>query len=127
MAAARVLDVGNCNPDHAAIRALLERNFDVAVDRVMYVNEATDALRRDPYDLVLVNRLIFADHSDGLDLIRAMQGDPSLASVPALLVSNYPEAQSAATAAGARPGFGKAHLQDHQTVDLLAQYLPRRA
>ena len=43
---ARVLDVGNCDPDHAMIRSMLERHFEVEIDRVMFVAEAVDAMRR---------------------------------------------------------------------------------
>ena len=34
-------------------------------------------------------------------------------------ISNYPEAQAEAVAAGALPGFGKAELHDPRTAELL--------
>lgn len=123
---ARVLDVGNCDPDHFSIRSMLVRHFDVEVDRVMFVPEAEVAISRRMYDLVLVNRRIFADDSDGLVLVRsiaALEGDrPAV-----MLVSNFPDAQDTAVAAGAERGFGKAALSDQRTIDRLAAILPPRA
>jgi DNA-binding response OmpR family regulator len=123
---ARVLDVGNCDPDHGAIRAMLVNHFDVDVDRVMFVEEAQAQLARQSYDLVLVNRRIFADDSDGMALVRSMRAD-SADRTPAMVVSNFAEAQEAAVAAGAEPGFGKAALGRPETIERLARYLPRKA
>lgn len=123
---ARLLDVGNCDPDHGVIRGLLQSHFDVTIDRVMFVSEALAALSRQKYDLVLVNRLIFADDSPGSALIEQMKANPALAATPIMLISNFADAQAAAVAAGAVPGFGKAKAAAPATVDLLAKYLPRR-
>lgn len=118
----RVLDVGNCDPDHAAIRRLLNR-FNAHVDRVMFVGEAMTALSRSTYDLVLVNRLIFADSSDGLELITRLKADPQTRDTPVMMVSNFADAQTRAVAAGACPGFGKSALDDGRTISLLSAYL----
>jgi two-component system chemotaxis response regulator CheY len=126
MAAQRVLSVGQCNPDHAAISRMLTDLFDVEVDRVMFVDEAVSALAERAYDLVLVNRLIFEDNSPGIDLIHHMRADPRSRGVPVMMVSNYPEAQAQAIAAGAVTGFGKDHLFKPETADRLAGYLKRR-
>jgi CheY-like chemotaxis protein len=126
MQAVRVLDVGNCDPDHRALRALLSEHFEVTVDRVMFVSEALAALRNAVYGLVLVNRRIFADDSDGLPLITAMQSDPELARTPIMMISNYADAQAGAVAAGAVSGFGKATIHAPATIRLLAEYLPRK-
>ena len=123
----RVLDVGNCDPDHGSILRLLTENFAVEVDRVMFVPEALSALKSRPYALVLVNRQIFADGSPGLPLVTAMQQDPTLRATPVMVVSNFADAQAAAVAAGARPGFGKAALQPAETRSRLAEFLPARA
>lgn len=122
----RVLDVGNCDADHAAIRGLLTRHFDVSVERVMFVAQALAALRQGAYALVLVNRRIFADDSDGLALVSAMRDDAALSATPVMLVSNYADAQARAVAAGAVPGFGKAALSAAATVERLRGYLPSR-
>lgn len=118
----RVLDVGNCDPDHTAMRRLLSQ-FDVAVDRVMFVDEAMSALQVTRYHLVLVNRLIFADASDALPLIERMHADEAIGDIPVMMISNHADAQDRAMAAGAVRGFGKADLDMASTVDLLRPYL----
>lgn len=124
--AARVLDVGQCDPDHGAIRRMLERHFAVEVDRVMFVDEAMERLGRQAYDLVLVNRLIFADGSAGSELVRRLKQDPRIRGTPVMLVSNDPQTQEQAVALGAEPGFGKAALDSPATAERLARHLPRR-
>lgn len=124
---ARILDVGNCNPDHAMLRMILERHFNVTIDRVMFVAEALEHMRATQYALILFNRLIFEDGSEGLALVHQAKADPAIKTAPMMMISNYPEAQSAATAAGAVPGFGKSKLAKPETIELLSQYLPRKA
>ncbi|MCZ6682010.1 MAG: hypothetical protein O7B26_02430 [Planctomycetota bacterium] len=122
----RVLDVGNCDPDHAAIHRLLTENFDVAVDRVMFVDEALKQMRENRYDLVLYNRLVFDDGSEGIELVLRAKREEALESVPVMMISNYPEAQAASVAAGGVSGFGKNALSDSSTLDLLSACLPRK-
>ncbi|MFO0974035.1 MAG: hypothetical protein U1A27_11445 [Phycisphaerae bacterium] len=123
MATLPVLDVGNCDPDHSALRQLLTTHFDVAVDRVMFVADALDRMRSRRYALVLVNRLIFADGSAGMELIRAAQADAALRDQPIMLISNYADARAEAVAAGGVAGFGKADMGDRRTVELIAGYV----
>jgi two-component system chemotaxis response regulator CheY len=118
-----VLDVGQCNPDHAAIRRLLTEEFGVEADRAYTPDEAWVRLQNTRYDLVLVNRIFDATGEEGLAFIRRMKTDTTLAAVPVMLVSNYADAQAEAVAAGAEPGFGKATLEDLQTSTRLATYL----
>ncbi|MFQ5489488.1 MAG: hypothetical protein ACE5GE_02095 [Phycisphaerae bacterium] len=118
----RVLDVGNCNPDHGNIRHMLEGNFDVDIDRVMFVEEALARLGQGRYDLVMVNRLIFDDGSDGGELIRRMQAE-GFQDTPVMLISNYDDAQQKAQSDGAVPGFGKANIGTPETLELLGNYL----
>ena len=47
----------------------------------------------------------------GFDLIREIKADPDLNSLPVMLVSNFPEAQTEAQTLGALAGFGKADLR----------------
>ena len=63
--AKRVLDVGQCSPDHASICALIEAHFDAVVVETRQVDDTFDALRDGNVDLVLVNRKLDADDSDG--------------------------------------------------------------
>lgn len=120
----RVLDVGNCHPDHSAIARMLVQHFDVEVDRVMHVDEAWRQLRERSYDLVLVNRIIFEDGSEGMPLIERMQQGESTQKVPVMLVSNYADAQARATAAGAIMGFGKSDIGDVDVIRRLSKLLP---
>jgi two-component system chemotaxis response regulator CheY len=110
MPAPRILSVGQCGFDHGSISRFLSSTFQADVLAADTHAHALDALRRGPIDLVLVNRVADADGSEGIELIRAMQSDPKLASVPIILVSNLPDAQDEAVAAGAVPGFGKSDL-----------------
>lgn len=119
----RVLDVGNCVPDHAAIRGMLERSFDADVVQVDGPDDALVALRKEPFDLVLVNRKLDQDYSDGLDVIKTIKADAKLAQVPCMLITNYPDQQQTAVAAGAEYGFGKKELQSEQTRTRLAKFL----
>lgn len=124
---ARVLDVGQCGPDHSMIRSLVQMNFNAVVERAMTVEAAMEALRREPFDLVLVNRIIDCDGSQGIELVRRAQTDPTLREVPVMLVSDFPQAQSDAVALGAEPGFGKSDLFSRSTLDRLADHLPARS
>lgn len=120
----RVLDVGQCNYDHGTLTRLLE-GFGARVDRVKDLEETRRALREVRYDLVLVNRQLNADGSPGVDVVRAIKtdDDPALAAVPVMLISNFPEAQEEAVAAGATLGFGKAELESPETKSRLAAVL----
>ena len=46
-------------------------------------------MRCEPVDLVLVNRKLDADYSDGMEILKAIKADSALAPVPVMLVSNY--------------------------------------
>lgn len=119
-----IIDCGNCAPDHAAIRRWIERNFvDVAIQQTDGSEETLEILRRRHVDLVLVNRKLDRDYSDGMDVIRQMKGDPSLAAVPVMLVTNYEEYQQQAIEIGAVRGFGKLALDDPRTLELVRPFL----
>jgi CheY-like chemotaxis protein len=117
--AKRVLDIGQCGPDHAAIRRLLSSRFGAEVVQAHGPNDALEHLRRGPFALVLINRKLDADYSDGLEILQAIKADPTLASVPVMLVSNYADAQATAVEAGAIEGFGKAELGRPETEEKL--------
>lgn len=119
----RVLDVGQCNPDHAAICRLLETNFDVNVVRTQELADTLREAQKQPCDLILINRKLDIDYSDGMEIVRAIKADPGLASVPVMLITNYPEFQQAAVAEGAVPGFGKDELRLPGTLEKLKAYL----
>ncbi len=126
MPSTRVLSVGQCAFDQGSITRTLEHAFDVRVQGAVARDDALEALRSEPFDLVLVNRILDRDGSSGLDLIRAIKADPELAGVPVMLVSNYGDAQADAVAIGALRGFGKVELRDPATRDRIAEVLNPR-
>lgn len=119
----RILDVGQCNFDHGRIAGVLAERLGAKVDRAHGLVDARGLMEKTRYDLVLVNRLLDADQTPGLDVIRSLKDDDALAVVPVMLVSNYPEAQQAAVEIGAEMGFGKADLDRDETVGRLATLL----
>ncbi len=123
----RVLDVGQCNPDHAAIRRLLEQNFQATVVRTHQLDDTLQTLREKPYDLILINRKLDIDYSDGLEILRAIKAEPEWSAIPVMLVTNFDEFQRAAVAEGAVLGFGKDDLRSPETIEKLKSYLDRTA
>ena len=81
---------------------------------------ALAAALSDGVALLLVNRMLdgrFEVH-EGVELIRRLKnGYPGLAT---MLISNYADSQTAAEAAGARPGFGKGEIGTPKMRDALA-------
>ena len=110
MAGKQVLSVGQCGADHGGIARALRQVFGAEVVAAHSSAEALQQMRHGEFALVLVNRVLDADGSAGLDLVRAVKEDEALRRVPVMLVSNYEDAQEEAVAAGAEPGFGKAAL-----------------
>ena len=118
-----VLSVGQCGPDHSALSRFLKANFSVQISTADTAVDALDELRKRSYDLVLINRKLDADYTDGMDIVRAMRADATMAKVPLMLVTNYAESQQEAVAAGAVYGFGKNDYQSSDTVERLRPYL----
>jgi two-component system chemotaxis response regulator CheY len=110
-------------PDQSSITRILTRHFDVEVLTADKSDDALAALRSGPIDLVLVNRKLDCDYSDGLEIIRQIKADAELKATPCMLVSNYAEHQETAVAAGAERGFGKSHLENAETQDRLKGFL----
>ncbi|MCX7999483.1 MAG: hypothetical protein N3A69_11125, partial [Leptospiraceae bacterium] len=83
-------------------------------------------LRKTHYDLVLVNRKLDIDNSDGILLIQAIQEATDLKNIPVMLVSNYKEYQEEAVRLGAVYGFGKAELSKDETKKKIEKALKLR-
>jgi DNA-binding NarL/FixJ family response regulator len=82
-------------------------------------NSAMDRAIQRGVDLILFNReLDYGFEPDsGVEMIRVLkQSHPD---TRMMLVSNYPDAQSAAAAAGALPGFGKREIGSPRVINLL--------
>ena len=123
MASRRVLSVGQCFADHSAISRTLQTQFGVEVVPADDAAEALARLREDAFDLVLVNRVLDRDGSQGLELIKEMKAEQETAQVPVMLVSNYEDSQQQAVSAGAVPGFGKSALGRPQMLGRVKSYL----
>ncbi len=121
----RVLDVGQCPPDHFALRRLLE-GLGAEVVQAHTVADTLGQLRAGRFDLVLINRKLDIDYSDGMVILEHLKRHAETREVPVMIVSNYPEAQAAAVAAGAEPGFGKAQLGAAETRARLERFLGER-
>ena len=118
-----VLDVGSCSIDHSAIEQMILGHFEVEVLRATGPDEALRILRGKPVHLVLVNRRLHGNHTDGMEFIRQLKSDPELAQTPVMLISDHPRYQNTAVAAGAEPGFGKSELSSPEMPKRLQPYL----
>ncbi len=119
----RVLDVGNCVPDHSAITRFLTKNYDCEVLQADAAVDALATLRKQSVDLITVNRKLDCDYSDGMEVIRQIKADPELKNIPVMLITNYPEHQEAAMAIGAVRGFGKLEYAKPETLQRLQPIL----
>ncbi|MEY3459982.1 MAG: hypothetical protein RL215_3139 [Planctomycetota bacterium] len=110
-----VLSIGQCRPDGAAITYYLQSNFSAAVITADTASDAMRLLASKSFDLVLINRVLDADGSSGMDILKTIRLNETWDTLPVMLVSNYPQWQEAAVAEGAVPGFGKAELNRPET------------
>jgi DNA-binding response OmpR family regulator len=118
-----ILDVGNCQPDHSALARFLTGHFDCQVVQAHGLDDALAELKSRRYDLVLVNRKLDRDYSDGIDIIREIKADAAIAGVPCMLITNFPDHQDAAVEIGAVRGFGKLEFSQPETLEKLKTVL----
>lgn len=118
-----VLDIGNCGPDHASISRMLKKHFSVDITQADQTTDAFERLRQKKFDLILVNRKLDCDYSDGLEVIKAIKAAPEFATIPVMLVTNHDNYQQEAIAVGAEYGFGKLQLSDIGTHEKLKKFL----
>jgi two-component system chemotaxis response regulator CheY len=123
MPAKRVLSLGQCGADHAAISWTIRSACDAEVVSASTADEALTLLRDEDFDLVLVNRVFDYDGDSGVNFVSRLKADGALKGVPVMLVSNHEDAQAEAVRGGALPGFGKSALRHPQTAARLRQVL----
>jgi hypothetical protein len=121
--AKKVALVGHCGPDSSFLRIAVSRaQRDV---QVVAADDDADLKRvlEDGVDLLLLNRqLDYGFHDqEGVALIRRIRA--AYPHVKTMLVSNYPDAQAAAVAEGALPGFGKREIGTPRVGELLREAL----
>ncbi len=122
-----LVDCGNCGPDYNSIRQMANANFNATVIQTHGAEDTLEVLRTRQVDLVTVNRKLDRDYTDGMEVIRQIKADPTLAGIPVMLITNYDEQQQLAIELGAVQGFGKLALRDPATRELLAPYLSQTA
>ena len=121
-----VLDIGNCNPDHDTIAKMLTSNFDVVVLRAHELCDALQILSQRKVDLIVINRKLDIDYSDGFEILRHLKQDAAYKGIPTMIITNYAEQQLAAVAEGAEYGFGKLQYSEPATRDRLSRFLEKK-
>ena len=115
-----VLLVGHCGPDSSYLKMIVKKA--IAGVQIVSIDDSrsfTHALETKDPGLILFNRELGYgfDPSTGVEAIALLrQTNPNLKMI---LVSNYPDAQKAAEAAGALPGFGKSELGSPRVLEVL--------
>jgi hypothetical protein len=120
----KVLLVGHCGPDSSYLRMVVKRaGPEVEILMADDAEELSRALQTNEIDLILFNRELGYgfDPAEGVAVIRALRARGL--GTRMMLVSNYPDAQKAAVAAGALPGFGKRELGTPRVTGLLRDAL----
>ncbi|MGN6725224.1 MAG: response regulator [Tepidisphaeraceae bacterium] len=111
--------VGHCGPDSYMLRSQVKHAIkDSQVDMITHAAGLERAIA-EGVELLLVNRVLDGsfDDQEGVSLIKRIAAThPHVAT---MLISNYPESQQAAEAAGARPGFGKSEVGSAKMRDAL--------
>jgi hypothetical protein len=115
----KVALVGHCGPDSSYLRMVIGQAAKGA--QVLMADddqELQDVLAQD-VDLLLFNRELGYGftHKMGVDAIKHLRGLNK--DLKMMLVSNYAEAQAAAVANGALPGFGKREIGSPRVIEVL--------
>jgi CheY-like chemotaxis protein len=115
----KVALVGHCGPDSSFLKIAVSR---AAREAKVLSADDSQSLKRvldDGVDLLLLNRqLDFGfDEEEGVEVIRKLRATHP--QVKTMLVSNYADAQAAAVAEGALPGFGKRELNTPKVAEMI--------
>ena len=121
-----VLDIGNCDPDHNAIQRMMTSNYDVEVLRAHQLSDSLQLLSQRKVDLIVINRKLDIDYSEGIEILRQLKKDPAYKGIPTMIITNYAEQQLAAVADGAEYGFGKLQYSEPATHDRLSLFLDKK-
>ena len=105
---------------------MLSSRYDVQVLRADALEDTLEILKKGGVDLVLINRKLDIDYSDGVAILKVIKADPHLSTIPVMIITNYPEHQEAAVALGAEYGFGKLQYQEVGTHERLSRFLDRK-
>lgn len=115
----RVALIGHCGPDSWMLKGAAARALPGAT--IAMINDTQGAMEQArSSDLLLINRVLDGDfdNDSGIDLIGLLAGAQGR-TASLMLISNFPEAQQQAIAAGAVPGFGKANAGSAAAAKLM--------
>lgn len=118
-----VLVSGNCNIDHPKIEKLLLDNFNVSVNRAKTNKDAMSMLKKNKYELVLVNRVGAFDSELGIEIIDFIKKTIKIQDTPVMLLTNHDNYMKESASHGAVQGFGKSSLEEKSTINTLKKYL----
>ena len=119
----RVLSVGQCGFDNQALTHFLTKHFDVELRTSDLAADTISTLQSNEFDLILINRKLDRDYSDGMDILKQLKSDPQHENIPVMLVSNFEDAQATAMDSGALLGFGKSQYGDPAVLERLRAVL----
>lgn len=119
----KIVLVGHCGPDSSFLRMTVGKAEKSAQVLAADDSNELNRLLENGADLLLLNRQLDYgfDETEGVALIRRLRAEHP--HVRTMLVSNYPEAQAAAIAEGALPGFGKRELGSPRVAALIRDAL----
>jgi CheY-like chemotaxis protein len=106
---------------------MLTRGYDVSVLRAHELKDTIELLRQQPVDLILINRKLDIDYTDGVEILRHLKRSDEYKQIPVMIITNYPEQQEAAMAEGAEYGFGKLEYSKPITAERLSRFLEKRS
>lgn len=116
--------VGHCGPDASFLRMAVSGSAPgTRIVSLGTQDEVDAAVEAGDIELFLLNRRLDYgfDDEDGIGLIRRIKARRPDQKV--MLVSNYADAQAAAEAAGALPGFGKREIGSAKAKQRVAEAL----
>ena len=121
--AKKVLLVGHCGPDSSHLRMAIKRA--VPDVEIVAADDSGELSKRlvGGVDLILLNRELGYgfDPDTGVEVLKVLRGSGD--ATPAIVVSNYADAQQAALAAGALAGFGKRDIGSQKVTAILRDAL----
>jgi CheY-like chemotaxis protein len=115
-----VVLAGHCGPDSSYLKMIIKKALgDVHIVAADDSHELSRALEKHAPDLILLNRELGYgfDPATGVETVRLLHR--SRPELKTMVVTNYPEVQRDAEAAGALPGFGKNELGSHRVLQVL--------
>ena len=119
----KVALIGHCGPDSSYLKMTIRNAVKGAEILAADDDAELHTVLSGDVDLLLFNRELGYGFSEpqGVKAIQRLRAsNPGL---KMMLISNYPDAQAAAQAAGALPGFGKRELGSKHVVELLRDAL----